>query len=102
MANLKQLLDALYESTDTSTAEELKRALELIIEVQEMSAGERDCIRAAHEAGPLFDGDVPSKLARDLLVTKRYLAHIVVKGESGYNACTYKGASAYRLLKAGV
>ena len=44
MATLKQLLDALHESTETSSAAELKAACELIIEVQGMDGGERDCI----------------------------------------------------------
>lgn len=101
MATLKQLLDALHESTDLSSAEELKRSCELIIEVQAMDGAERDCIRAGYKHGPLFDGDVPSKSGRDRLLDKGYMAKVVVKGEDGYNACTYKGAWAHRLLEAG-
>lgn len=101
MATLKQLLDALHESTDLSSAEELKIACELIIEVQSMDGAERDCIRAAYRLGPLYDGDVPSKSGRNSLLEKGYMAKVVVKGEDGYNACTHKGAWAYRLLEAG-
>ena len=101
MATLKQLLDALYESTDLSSAEELKNACELIIEVQAMDGAERDCVRAAYQRGPLFDGDVPSKSGRNSLLEKGYMAKVVVKGEDGYNACTHKGAWAHRLLEAG-
>lgn len=36
MATLEQLLDALHESMELSSAEEIKRACELIIEVQGM------------------------------------------------------------------
>jgi len=101
MATLKQLLDAIHESTDLSSAEELKSSCELIIEVQAMDGAERDCIRAAYKRGPLFDGDVPSKSGRNSLLEKGYMAKVVVNGEDGYNACTYKGAWAYRLIEAG-
>ncbi|WP_035384023.1 hypothetical protein [Ferriphaselus sp. R-1] len=101
MTTLKLLLDALHESTDLSSAEEIKSAVALIIEVQSMDSAERDCIRAGYKYGPLFDGDVPSKGGRDQLLEKGYMAKVVVKGEDGYNACTNKGAWAYRLLEAG-
>lgn len=101
MATLKQLLGAIHESTETSTAEEIKSACELIIEVQCMDRAERDCIYAAYNNGPLFDGDVPSKVGRDRLLEKGYMAKVVVNGEDGYNACTHKGAWAKRLLDAG-
>lgn len=99
MATLKQLLDALHESPELSSAEALKSACELIIEVQAMDGAERDCIRASYKHGPLFDGDVPSKSARDRLLGKGYMAKVVVKGDDGYNACTHKGAWAHRLLR---
>ena len=101
MATLKQLLDALHESAELSSAEELQRACGLIIEVQAMDGAERDCIRASYRNGPLFDGDVPSKSGRDRLLDKGYMAKVVVKGEDGYNACTHKGAWAHRLIEAG-
>jgi hypothetical protein len=102
MATLKRLLDALHESPELSSAAELKRACELIIEVQAMNSAERDCICAGYKHGPLFDGDVPSKSGRDWLLEKGYMAKVVVKGKDGYNACTHKGAWAYRLLEADV
>ena len=101
MAKLKQLLEAIKESTELSSAEELKQACELIIEVQSMDSSERDCIRAGYKNGPLFDGDVPSKSGRNSLLEKGYMAKVVVKGEDGFNACTHKGAWAYRLIEAG-
>lgn len=101
MGTLKQLLDALHESVETSSPAELKAACELIIEVQAMDGGERDCLFAAYRHGPLFDGDVPSKAGRNSLLEKGYMAKVVVKGEDGFNACTNKGAWAYRLHQAG-
>lgn len=99
--NLKQLLDVLHESTELSAADELKGACDLIIRVQKMDSGERDVIRSTHRHGPLGDGDVPSKRARDKLLDEGFVSKVVVRGEEGYNACTYKGARAYRLLEAG-
>lgn len=101
MTTLKQLLDALCESPDLSSAEEIKKACELIIEVQAMDSAERDCIIACYKNGPIFDGDVPSKTGRDSLLKKGHMAKVIVQGKYGYNACTYKGAWAHRLLKAG-
>lgn len=101
MATLKELFEAIHESLETSSAAELKSACELIIEVQAMDGGERDCIYAAYKNGPLFDGDVPSKAGRNSLLEKGYMAKVVVKGEDGFNACTHKGAWAHRLMEAG-
>ena len=101
VASLEQMLDALHERMDLSSADEIKRACELIIAVQAMGTAERECIRAAYRNGPLFDGDVPSKRGRDLLLDKGYIAKVVVRGEDGYNACTHKGAWAHRLLESG-
>lgn len=98
---LADLLCVLNESVELSSANELKDAIKLIIEVQAMNYGMRDCIRAAFLNGPLDDGDVPSKSGRDELLTSGYMSKIVVNGEEGYNALTYKGARAYRLIKAG-
>jgi hypothetical protein len=101
MATLKNLLESIHESTETSSDASLAWAVKKIVRVQGMSGAERDTIRAAYRDGPLEDGDVPSKAARDALVAEGMMAKIVVKGEQGYNACTYLGALAYRLISAG-
>ena len=101
MATLKQLLDALHETPETSSAEEIKDACELIIRVQAMDGGERDTLRAAFRGGPLLSGDLPSKTGRDSLVAEGFMVQVVVKGEDGFNACTHKGAWAHRLIEAG-
>lgn len=100
MARLKSLFEALRESINLSTAEEIKKSCELIIEVQSLSVAERDFIRAIFSYGPLHDSDVPSKDMRDTLLSSGYIARIVIKGQDGYNACTHKGAWAYRLIQA--
>jgi len=102
MITLKEALDVLHESVELSSAEEIKAACELIIEVEAMSSAEQECIGASFICGPLHDGDVPSKSARDNLINSGFMAKVVVKAEEGYNACTYKGAKAYRLLRAGL
>lgn len=98
---LAELLSAIHESVELSTANELIEAIKLIIEVQAMDSGMRDCIRAAYLKGPIDDGDVPCKSGRDALLSSGYISKIVVKGEQGFNACTYKGSSAYKLIVAG-
>lgn len=55
-----------------------------------------DTLHALMKAGPLFDGDVPSKRGRDMLAENGLAARIVVKGEDGYNAATHWGAMIYR------
>jgi hypothetical protein len=101
MATLKELLDVLHEDEKLSPDGELAWACKLIVRVQAMTGGERDTLRAAFKSGPLYDGDVPSKSARDALLEAGMIAKVVVKGEEGYNACTYRGSAAYRLLAAG-
>lgn len=99
MMKLSSLLAAIHVNINLSSAYEIKEACELIIDVQDMNSGERDCIRACYRNGPLWDGDVPCKSSRDYLVRDGYLEKVVVKGEDGFNACTSKGALAYNILK---
>jgi hypothetical protein len=98
MSNLKELLEILNVSTELSTDAELINAVKLITHVQQMDAGQRDTIRAAYMLGPLDDGDVPSKSARDTLIADGYITKVVVKGEDGFNACTHKGRDAYKII----
>ena len=97
---IKKLLAAIHSDLSLDSAEEIKANIELIARVQEMSAGERETIKAAFSDGPLYDGDVPSKSSSDALVKDGFIAKVVVKGEDGFNACTYKGRMAYRILEA--
>ena len=79
----------------------VKTALENNKEVFDTSLldeGWKDTIIALIENGPLFDGDVPSKSARDSLMDKGYATRVVVKGEDGFNAATQKGALLYKQL----
>ena len=61
-----------------------------------MIGAEIDTLVALVEHGPLFDGDVPSKSGRDDLIAKGLAARVLVKGEDGYTAATYRGRDAYK------
>jgi hypothetical protein len=65
-----------------------------------LSAQEKTVLRACQQSGPLEDGDVPSKSGRDQLLDKGFVAKVIVKGEQGYNACTYRGHLALQVVTA--
>ena len=46
-----------------------------------MTGAEKDTLIALVEQGPLWDGDVPSKHGRDLLLAHGLAVRVVVKGE---------------------
>jgi len=48
--------------------------------------------------GPCWDGDVISKVDRDELLSIGACAKVCVKGEQGFNACTYFGHSLLRIF----
>lgn len=102
MTPLKSLFNVLHEDVDLCSAEEIKTVCKLIIAAQEMDSAEAETLIACFARGPLHDGDVPSKRGRDSLLSKGFLAQIVVNGEDGHNACTHKGAAAFKIIKAGL
>lgn len=63
-----------------------------------MTGAEIDTLIALVEQGPLWDGDVPSKAARDALIAAGLAVRVVVKGEDGWQATTYVGRDAYKTL----
>ena len=58
-----------------------------------------DTLFGLFERGPLEDGDVPSKSERDWLLQHDLAAKIVVKGQDGYQALTYKGRSIRSVIR---
>ena len=50
-----------------------------------------------HAKGPVWDGDVISKSERSDLLRIGACAKVCVKGEDGFNACTYFGRSLLRV-----
>lgn len=61
-----------------------------------LAPDERDCLRQLVNEGPVFDGDILSKSARDDLIDYGLAVRCCVKGEQGYAAATYP---AFPLLK---
>ena len=62
-----------------------------------LSGGETDTLKKCIEAGPISDGDVPSKDARDKLIDMGMVVKVVSKGEDGFNACNQIAYSFYQL-----
>ena len=56
-----------------------------------LSPHARVTLNALVREGPLFDGDVPSKVGRNMLLDFRLATKVVVAGETGYQAATYDG-----------
>ncbi len=50
-----------------------------------------------HSRGPVWDGDVVSKSDRTELLDIGACAKVCVKGEDGFNACTYSGRALLRI-----
>jgi hypothetical protein len=100
MKQLKDIFETIGVSLTTSTGFEVFNACKNIIEVQSFTSCERDTLRAAFKHGPLWDGDVPSKKGRDTLLDLGYIEKVIVKGEFGFNACTYSGGTAYKIMEA--
>lgn len=61
-----------------------------------MRGAEIDTLVALVETGPLWDGDVPSKSGRDDLIDKGYAVRVLVNGQDGHTAATYRGRDAYK------
>jgi len=66
-----------------------------------MTGAEKDTLIALVEQGPLWDGDVPSKVGRDSLIAQGLAVRVVVKGEDGWQAATYAGRDEYKALYPG-
>lgn len=61
-----------------------------------LTGAEVDTLVALVERGPVWDGEVPSKTARDSLVARGFAARIVFLMEDGHTAATYAGRDAYK------
>ena len=92
-----EIYKEVFGRIDLDTPNEIKRNFAII---KDLKTGVSDTLYGLFEQGPLYDGDVCSKQERDVLLDKGYCAKVVVKGQDGYNACTYKGRRLYRCFKA--
>lgn len=58
----------------------------------------REQLWQLHAHGPIWDGDLISKTDRDSLLQIGACAKVCVRGEDGFNACTYFGRSLLRIF----
>lgn len=58
-----------------------------------MNPAQREALAQLVNHGPVWDGDVTSKTARDDLLTAKLASRACVKGEQGYTVANYVGWS---------
>lgn len=68
---------------------------EALARLGELPAPLIDTMIALVENAPVFDGDVPSKCARDALIDMGYAMRTIKDGEEGYQVATEEGIKAY-------
>lgn len=68
---------------------EYEKAANVVWEM--LTGAQRDMLRALVLRGPLYDGDVPSKSARDDLFRYGLASRACVNGEQGYSVANYYG-----------
>lgn len=62
-----------------------------MIDFAKVNKGMHEQLYQLHRHGPCWDGDVISKSERDALLRIGACAKVCVKGQDGFNACTYFG-----------
>lgn len=68
-----------------------------MIDFARQQRGLHEQLYQLHSRGPVWDGDVISKSDRSALLDIGACAKVCVKGEDGFNACTYFGRSLLRI-----
>ena len=91
MVTIEEIAKDIGYTFSLMTVSEIEYFKEVATAAVNLSNAEVCVLKACHTNGPLEDGDVPSKSGRDSLLDKGFVSKIIVKGEDGYNACTYKG-----------
>lgn len=79
-----------YERPHLSDKEELVELVHMI-DFAKQNRRLHEQLWQLHKRGPLWDGDVVSKSDRSELLDIGACAKVCVKGQDGYNACTYFG-----------
>ena len=96
--NSVAILGAALRILDRSdTCADEVRVAHYVVE-RELSATHKDMLRQLCNDGPVWDGDVLSKAARDQLLEQGLASRVIYKGEFGYTAATYEGGSLLNLL----
>lgn len=62
-----------------------------MIDFARQNKGMHEQLYQLHSRGPVWDGDVISKSERTALLDIGACAKVCVKGQDGFNACTYFG-----------
>lgn len=62
---------------------------------KDFTGGELDTLIALVEASPLHDGQIPSKIGRDVLIELGYVIKTAIEGDYSYYVATPKGISEY-------
>lgn len=94
----KAVLASVDWDVTLNSSEENEAALKWLALARAAKGNAIDTIMAAFARGPMHDGDVPSKTGRDWCLEHDLIAKVIVRGEWGYNALTYKGAWVYKVL----
>jgi hypothetical protein len=64
-----------------------------------MSSAQREVLQQLVMTGPVWDGDVASKAARDDLLQAGLASRACVKGEQGYTVANYRGYDVWKAPK---
>ena len=96
MADHRQTSIPMHARPDLLSPSEL---LELVhmIDFAKANRSLHEQLYQLHAKGPVLDGDVISKSQRTELVDAGACAKIVMKGQEGFNACTYYGRALLRI-----
>lgn len=86
----------MHERPDLHDKRELAELVQMIDFAKTYRRG-HEALYQLHANGPVWDGDVVSKNDRDVFLEIGACAKVCVKGEQGFNACTYFGRGLLRI-----
>lgn len=69
-----------------------------VTELMKSGSGWVDTLVALIENGPVDDGNIPSKLGRNVLIQHGYASYVIINRKEAGAVATYKGALLYRQL----
>lgn len=91
-ATIKQCLQILGEEEDTDNLHEIAYIALWIC----LAGAEREQLRQLLFRGPVWDGCVVSKVARDYLITLGLATRVCFMGHQGYTAATYRAFTLWK------
>lgn len=86
-----------YERIDLLDASERDELIQMI-DFAKANKRLHEALYQLHAHGPVWDGDVISKSDRDALLAILACAKVVVRGQDGFNACTYFGRALLKIF----